>query len=268
MVQDNKRKRYKKQTFDGGGSTTVLIATYKKPEVLKKCVKSLVNNAGIGFNLWIWDNSKKNVGLNAYAEMAEDVETEHVVLVDEDIIRFPKDWLKDQLNAFYDIFKTTADGKVYEWSYWGALGLNVVQDKHTNGALWPDFFKKSKLAQGRRWKFRVGRRIPQTCLMIHRDTIKKLGGLPFDRLNKFYSFDGMLAQAIDQLRMAQGIVQEIKIYHASGPYYNREYENVWQEKQNGQTIKEAEELYQRQDKSLNFGDNASVEWPKDDSWSN
>ena len=268
MVQNQKTKRYKKQKINGGGTVTVLVVTYKKPKILKKCLTSLVKNAGIPFNLWLWDNSRKNIGLNAYAEMAEDLETEYVVTVDEDVIHFPKDWLKDQLDAFTDIFKTNFNGKAYEWPYWGWLGLNVVRDKKTNGALWPEFFKQTKLVQGKRWKFRVGHRIPQTCAMMQRDTLKALGGFPYDRLNTFYSFDGEVSHAVDKLRMAQGILEEVKIYHASGPYYNREHEEIWKEKHNGQTIKEAEALYRKRDKSLNFGDNALLEFPKDDSWSN
>lgn len=229
-----------------------MISTYKKSEVLKECLKYLIKNAGIPFNLWVWDNGKgKNIGLNAYAEMAENVKTDYIVTVDEDVIWFPKNWLKNQLDAFYDIFDTNVKGKKYEWNYWGWLGLNVIQDRYTNGALWPDFFKQTKVVQGKRWRFRVGRRIPQTCAMIHRKTLEGLGGFPYDRLNKFYSFDGELSWRIDKLKMAQGILEDIKIYHASGPYYNRKYEKIWIEK-TGETIKESERKYMKADKSLRF----------------
>lgn len=219
-------------------------------------MESLVKNAGVPFSLWIWDNGVgRNIGLNAYADMAEKTKTDHIVTVDEDVVEFPKNWLKDLLSAFYDVppIKKFKTGEIWQPPYWGWLGLMPIQDKYTNGALWPEYMERTRVIKSNktRFEYRIGMRIPQTCAMIHKETLKKIGGFAKSVLETFYGMDGETCEKIDRLDMPLGLVDNVKIYHACGPYYNKQYEEVWRESRE-QTIKEAIEQYKCLDQNLKY----------------
>ena len=74
-----------------------MLADYAKPLSI-----SSLKNAGIPFELIIWDNNKKNIGLNAYDKMANLTDKEYLVTLDNDVTWFKRGWLKNLFEAFHD----------------------------------------------------------------------------------------------------------------------------------------------------------------------
>lgn len=236
---------------------SLLTATYKRPDMLRQCLKKGGLNAGMEFEWLIYDNAKqKNIGLNAYAELAKKAKGEYLVTIDEDVIKFPKNWL---LKLFTAYTKIVPPGH----KTWGWLGCDTFKDEKTNGALWPDWINDTRLLTGNnkdgQHSFYIDKQIPQTCAIVSREIYDKVGGFPTDE-NKVFPIDARFGRKIDKIGAAQGIYLNVKVYHASGPYFYKKYPKLWQEKQ-GQTIKQSSKVYFKRDPSLtvyeNFSSNAS-----------
>ena len=129
---------------------SVLLVTHNRLRMLQKCLSSLLDTTeGHDIEILVWDNasddgtrqyldelkrrndvlrvihSRKNVGLNAVALSVRLARGFYLVELDDDVLRFPTDWLPSLLAAFRTIPRA------------GYLAADVVQDDMTNGAKFP-----------------------------------------------------------------------------------------------------------------------------------
>lgn len=257
---------------------SILVATYKRLALFKKCFESATKNPGIeDYEFFIWDNGSgddmyeyltsirdprvrvqlsDNVGSVAYRHMVEKTKGEHIVILDDDVIEFPDNWLKDMITALWDA--------PFPYRVWGMLTANVVQDEKTNGALWPDTlesFKKSgkhyEVVSQKGRKFYTGWTYGGWCAITHRDVYNMTLGFAKEAKSKkteqkfpFFAIDGHYGQQVQALGLPTGIVQNIKVYHAAGPWWNKNYPELWKEKQQGETVQESARKYLERDPTL------------------
>jgi len=111
----------------------------------------------------------------------------------------------------------------------GYLATNVIQDEHTNGAkpsedlYHYDYFDDGKI------KLEVGP-TGGWCFMISRGVYEIIGKLRTFEGRIFYPEDGDYINRIRDNGLRYGLLSDVKVYHASGEYYNKEYKNVYEGK--------------------------------------
>jgi GT2 family glycosyltransferase len=153
---------------------------------------------------------KKNYGLEAYKKLFALVQGEYIVVVDDDVLEFPRPLdsiFTDYMLAFPD---------------YGFLGLNVVQNELTNGAKpGPDQYVEDIRGEKTVERGPTG----GWCACFRRSDYRKLWlRLRFSRLNMKHSEDGFLAVNLKKkLGLHSGIIREAVCFHATGPEYARQY---------------------------------------------
>ncbi|MBN2109286.1 MAG: glycosyltransferase family 2 protein [Deltaproteobacteria bacterium] len=153
---------------------------------------------------------KRNYGLNAYKKLFRAVSGENIVVVDDDVLEFPKgidSIFSDYMGAFQD---------------YGLLALNVVQNEHTNGAkpesnYYTEDIRKNRIVE----KGPAG----GWCTCFRLKDYKKIR-LRFEltSLSMKQPHDGSLARLFaGKLNLKQGIIKQYYCFHACGPYYAKQY---------------------------------------------
>ncbi len=153
---------------------------------------------------------KKNYGLNAYKKLLGYAKGTYIVIVDDDVLSFPPKvdaTFAEYMQAFPD---------------YGFLALNVIQNEFTNGA--------KPTAENYAEDARNGRVVEQGptggwCSCFRRSDYRKLRlRLLFSKLGMGRGEDNFLANNFERrLRLKSGIIRDAVCFHASGPYYAREY---------------------------------------------
>jgi len=249
---------------------SILVATYKRLDMFKQCYESLVKNPGIDdYELFIWDNGsgkkfhnylrkiekenpnvkvhygKENLGCKVYSLMAEQTNGEHIVFMDDDVIEFPDNWLADLIEAYWDA--------PFPHRVWGMLTTNVVQDDKTNGALWTDKIKEFNSSDlqptatsPNNRNFIMGTTYGGWCAITHRFIYKLAGGFTQGGTDKFFAIDGSYGKAMWKLNLSTAIYKDLKVYHASGPWWNQDYPELWEEKAQKTLAESAKEYLDRE----------------------
>lgn len=208
--------------------------------MLDKCLANGIKKAGMLANWTVYDNAKaKNIGLNAYAYLTARTTGDYIVTVDEDVIDFSENWLLNLWQA-YQLKLPNRE--------WGWLGADTIKNEKTNGALWPDWIEETRILTLGQHEFYIDKQIPQTCAIVSREIYNKVGGFPISK-EKVFNIDAKFGRQIDKAGYAQGIYRNVQVYHACGPYFYRNYPELWQEKQ-GESLKKSEKKYYKRDNSL------------------
>lgn len=212
-----------------------VILTWNRYKFLEKCVENLIESLGTPSNceIIIMDNGstdntrdvlkryqnnklvkvllrEKNYGLNAYKRLFRYAKGEYVVIVDDDVLSFPQK-LDD---IFIDYMQT--------FPHYGFIALNVIQNEFTNGAKPGPEFYTEEIIDGK---------ILQTgptggwCACFRKKEYKKFWlNFTFKNLNMMKSEDGVLAHYFQRkLGLKSGIIKNAACFHASGPYYAKQY---------------------------------------------
>jgi glycosyltransferase involved in cell wall biosynthesis len=177
---------------------------------------------------------KKNYGLNAYKRLFDEGKGDHIVVVDDDVLQFPP---KLDL-VFADYMRTFPD--------YGFIALNVVQNEFTNGAKpGPECYTEDT---------RDGKTIQRGptggwCACFRKSDYQKVRlRLMFSNLSMRRSEDGFLAKNLERkLSLKSGIIKDAVCFHASGPYYAKQYGHLDREieKYSKAGLKSFVEEYQR-----------------------
>ncbi|TDO21420.1 glycosyltransferase family 2 protein [Pedobacter duraquae] len=159
---------------------------------------------------------KKNYGLNAYKKLFGMAKGEYVVIVDDDVLSFPKgldDIFVDYMNAFPD---------------YGFIALNVIQDKFTKGAKPPqenytDDVRGDKIIE----KGPTG----GWCACFRKKQYNKVRlRFIFTNLDMKQSEDGLLSHLmLRRLKLKSGLIKNELCLHACGPHYAKVYGHMERE---------------------------------------
>lgn len=221
---------------------SIVVVTHNREGLFRKCIGSLLQTlTNVSYELIVIDNASsdgtgkfleelqrrneklivinpgQNIGINAKALGFENAKGEFIIGIDDDVIFFPHGWVEMMVNAYKRI------------PGMGYLATNVIQDEHTNGAkpsedlYHYDYFDDGKI------KLEVGP-TGGWCFMISREVYEKIGKLRTFEGRIFYPEDGDYINRIRDNGLRYGLLSDVKVYHASGEYYNKEYKNVYEGK--------------------------------------
>ncbi|MFA6086789.1 glycosyltransferase family 2 protein [Mucilaginibacter sp.] len=212
-----------------------VILTWNRYKFLEKCLEALIESIETpnDCEIIIMDNGstdgtrdvlnryqnnklvkvilrKKNYGLNAYKKLFGHAKGEYVVIVDDDVLTFP-----EKLDTLFIDYMQT-------FTHYGFIALNVIQNEFTNGAKpGPECYTEEI----------IGDKVLQEgptggwCACFRKREYKKLWlKFMFTNLNMRKSEDGVLAQYFQRkLGLKSGIIKNAVCFHATGPYYARQY---------------------------------------------
>lgn len=220
---------------------SIFIVTYNRLEMLKKCYESLLPTLkDINYQLIFWNNNSndgtrefleslsgntrievvnydRNIGTNAKGLAAELCKGEYLVGIDDDVIDFPKNWLKKMFYAYNSI-----PGMAY-------LASDVVQDDKTNGAKFPpDQYDEESFKNG---EITLQHGLTGGwCFMISNKIYERVGKFVFMKNRIFFSEDGDYLNRAITKGYKFGILKDVKVYHATGDFYNIEHSQVFRDK--------------------------------------
>ena len=172
-------------------------------------VETLKKRQANDTNLKVFYN-KKNKGLNEYKKLLNRSKGDYIIIIDDDVIEFPKDFdllMVNYLDSFPDF---------------GFLALDVIQNEHTNGAK-PEQHNYIDIV-------RAGLTISEGeaggwCAILRRKDYSKIRfRFNLSRLNMGKGEDGKLRKLMAaKLNLRFGIMKNINCFHACGPYYSKIY---------------------------------------------
>ncbi len=223
-------KRYDPATMP---EVSIVLVTWNRVRMLREGLASLLATAhGDDYEVIVWNNGSddgtkeyldeiaadhpqvrvvhhpKNVGLNAVALGIKLARGYYIVELDDDVVRFPDDWLAKLLHAFKKVPQI------------GYMAANVVQDEFTNGEKdVPESYAVVDhdgivLEHGVTWGW---------CTMTSLDVLSRVGNFPRRRGKRFFTEDADYVRRCVRAEYTPAILQEVVVYHASGAAMNDKY---------------------------------------------
>jgi GT2 family glycosyltransferase len=217
---------------------SIVLITYNRLPMLRECMRSLLEKTtGDEFEIIVWDNAStdgtreyldelaaahaylrvvhhpENVGLNGVARSVQLARGFYIVEMDDDVVRYPDDWMPDMLHAFKAIPRA------------GYLAANVVQDELTNGNK-PGIENYTAVEYGGivvEQQATVAACTGGWCTMTSLEVLNRVGNFPQRRGRIFFSEDGDYGRRCRAAGMVVGILRDIVVYHACGPAANDRY---------------------------------------------
>ena len=212
---------------------SIVLITYNRLNMLRECMTSLLDKTkGDEFEIIVWDNasrdgtglyldelsaahpylrvihSPKNVGLNGVARSVKLARGYYVVEMDDDVVRFPDDWLPHMLAAFKAVPRA------------GYLAANVVQDELTNGNKpGPEAYEVVD-HEGTVVEYGL---TGGWCTVTSLEVLSRVGNFPQRPRRVFFSEDGDYGRRCRTAGFAVGILRDVVVYHACGPAANDRY---------------------------------------------
>jgi GT2 family glycosyltransferase len=223
-------KRYDPATMP---EVSVLLITWNRLRMLREGLESLLQNThGGNYEIIVWDNGSTdgtkeylddiaatrpelrvhhhpdNVGLNAVALAVGLARGYYIVELDDDVVRFPDDWLSKLLYAFKKVPQI------------GYMAANVVQDEFTTGEKdIPEGYTVVDydgvvLEHGATWGW---------CSMTSLEVLSRIGNFPRRRGRLNFTEDEDYVRRCLRAGYTPAILQEVVVYHASGAAMNDHY---------------------------------------------
>ena len=250
----------------------IVMLSYNRPLFLKESIPSLLKHPGLDNYVFIvWDNgsnqetvdllqelqkeyefglflNNKNIGQQAYSALMElDIikASDYFIWVEDDMIWFQQDWLKNLVTAFETKPYITDKGrKMGAKEEWGALATNVLVDKVNNGGMWRKRFEKMIELEVNNIHFWANVRAGAGAIIFKTKKLQEMKEI----LRKTTKFSGMLCNILQRYNdeiYPMGHIRDTYIYHAASPFFNRLYPEVWETKQSGETILQASKKYEK-----------------------
>jgi GT2 family glycosyltransferase len=223
-------KRYDPETMP---EVSIMLITWNRLRMMREGLLSLLEKTkGVNYEVIAWDNGSsdgtaefldgiaakhpqvrvihhpENVGLNGVALSVKAARGYYVIKMDDDVMRFPDDWLPKQLHAFKQL------------PHIGYLAANVVQDDLTKGEKEPPEnytvvdYDGIVLEHGPTWGW---------CTMTSLDVLSRVGNFPRRRGRKWFGEDLEYVRRCLRAGYKPAILQDVVVYHASGPAMNEKY---------------------------------------------
>lgn len=216
---------------------SIVILTYNKINALKLCLSSLLQTLDkVNKEIIIWNNnsddgtleylqgfeqahpfikivnSKENIGNNAKSKLVELAKGDFIIGVDDDVISFPDSWVEEMVCAYKSV------------PFMGYLAADVVQDEKTNGAKYTESYYSEKDYFDGKIIIQYGP-VGGWCFMISREVYNEVGKLLTVMNRKFIFEDGDYQLRASHSGYKSGILKNLKVYHATGEYYNESLGN-------------------------------------------
>jgi GT2 family glycosyltransferase len=223
-------RRYDPQTMP---EVSILLITWNRLRMLREGLGSLLETThGDDYEIVVWNNGSndgtkeyldevaaahpqvrvinhpENVGLNAVALAVKEARGYYLVELDDDVVRFPDDWLSKLLNAFKRVPQI------------GYMAANVIQNESTTGEKdIPENYDVVDydgvvLEHGPTWGW---------CSMTSLEVLSKVGNFPRRRGRLNFTEDEDYVRRCLGAGYTPAILQEVVVFHASGAAMNDKY---------------------------------------------
>jgi GT2 family glycosyltransferase len=232
----------------------VVIAAFNRVHLLRQCVERVALRASEATReILIWDNasdaetaayldsltdprvrvvhSPENIGQNAYAHAFPLTRADHLVQLDDDVIEAPPAWDAVLLDAFVRLPSI------------GYLATNIVDDGHsiacdilyreTRHLYTPRVVNGVRILAGPTGGW---------CTMTSREIHDRAGGYAVSRDDVYWLADEAYIKRIQKLGYEAAILEELKVFHANGPYYSEDFpekQRYWNSHVRAQARKDA-----------------------------
>ena len=212
-----------------------VILTWNRPKFLELCLEALIGSISdpAQCEIVVMDNGstdstpallkqyadrslvrtitrRKNYGINSYKKLFGAVKGEYVVIVDDDVLKFPPD-----LDQLFLQYMATFTG-------YGLIALNVVQNEFTDGSKpGPEQYTEETIGDK---TIQLGPTGGWCACFRRRDYLRLWPWRWLVNLDMKRSEDGFLVELFDRrLGLKSGIIRDHLCFHASGPYYAKMY---------------------------------------------
>jgi GT2 family glycosyltransferase len=213
----------------------IVVLAYNRLHLLRQCVENvLLRTSEATREILIWDNasdaetvsyldsltdprirvvhSPENLGQNGYVYAFPLTSSDHLIQVDDDVIDAPRGWDA----ALLDAFERLPDV--------GYLATNIFDDGHSRAA---EIFYRSdrhlytshEVAGVRLLEGPTG----GWCSMTSRELHDRVGGYSENKKSVFWLADEDYIHKLQKLGYRRAILEDVKVFHASGPYYSEEF---------------------------------------------
>jgi GT2 family glycosyltransferase len=223
-------RRYDPETMP---EVSILLITWNRLRMLREGLGSLLETThGDNYEVIVWNNGSndgtkeyldeiaaahpqvrvvnhpENVGLNAVALAVKQACGYYIVELDDDVVRFPDDWLSKLLGAFKKVPQI------------GYMATNVIQNESTTGekdipsAYTMVDYDGVVLEHGPTWGW---------CSMTSLKVLSKVGNFPRRRGRLNFTEDEDYVRRCLRAGYTPAILQEVVVFHASGAAMNDKY---------------------------------------------
>lgn len=222
---------------------TVAMVSYKRPKLRNEAIKAIHRKPGLPFEFLHWKNDKQNLGMDALRFLFEKAQGKYFVVVEDDMIWFQDNWLKNLVEAFEQKPGVPPEGlKMGVKDEWGCLATNCLTDDVNNGGMWPELRDNMYEYEVNGITYQANIYAGGGAIIYNHDVLEGLGGI-WDRSPHLNGTIHRLHYVYQWHQYPTAILRDTYIYHAASPYWNELYRKVWEEKQDGQTIENAKQIY-------------------------
>jgi GT2 family glycosyltransferase/glycosyltransferase involved in cell wall biosynthesis len=210
---------------------SIIVLTWNRARMLEKCLASLFSNLSNRdeCEIIIGDNGSSddtasvidrfsvdarvcfstNQGINGYRELFDRARGEFIICIDDDVLELPPSFER----CFDEYFAAYPD--------YGMLGLDVVQNEHTNGAKpGREYYHATDIRGSKAIEegYVIG-----CCFCVRKELFNSVGGFGDVALTVRIAHDASLYRHITAAGQRTGIISGVRCFHANGPYYSAEY---------------------------------------------
>lgn len=224
------------------GPVAIVVLTCNRKHLLEQCVENvLLKTSPLTTEIVIWDNAStddtaaylsgleddrikvvrhdRNIGQNAYARAFRLTTAPYMIEVDDDIIEAPAAWDATLVDAFRRLPQI------------GFLAANLVDNPHdtTSTIMYhrdAHLYAYEDVNGVRLKRGPVG----GGCSLTSRELYDRVGGFRESKRHVFWLEDAAYIADIEKLGYGAAYLDELKVFHAGGPYYARsspEKERYW-----------------------------------------
>ncbi len=236
-------RRYPQGSGYEGELVSIFVVTHNRLSMVRRCLDALLPTLdGINWELIVWDNNStdgsreylqqlqtdgrmrvvhhpENIGTNAKGKAAELCTGDFIIGIDDDVIQFPAGWVQDMVYAYKNI------------PAMGYLATNVLQDNLTDGAKQPQHLYRIESYDTGRLALEVGP-TGGWCFLLSRDIYNTVGPLRVEKDRIFFMEDANYVNRAIDMGFKHGILQNVRVYHATGRAHNEEFDTVFAKKMN------------------------------------
>lgn len=239
-----------------GETVSLFIITHNRREFTEQCINALLPTLkNINYELIVWDNNSadgtkeylkslegkeniriilhpENIGTNAKGKAAGLCKGDYIFGIDDDVLSFPDNWAEKMITAYKSVPRL------------GYLSTDVIQNENTTGAKPPEELYTNVTLNNGEIIIQYGP-AGGWCFLISREIFNKVGNFADIKGRIFFSEDGDYLNRLKNHGYKYGILKDLKVFHATGDIYNKNYMNVFNEKMKDYTENKAEEYHKK-----------------------
>ena len=210
-----------------GPVASIVLVTFNRLGMLQRCLSAVLANSGeVDYELIVWDNastdgtgeyldsvaalharvrvvhSPQNIGLNAVARGVRLARGAYIVEMDDDVVEVPPGWLAEMMRCFDQVPQA------------GYLAADESRKETTSGA---------RSTSDHCWTIDYGDGVVIEvgwtggwCTITSRAVIDLVGNFKEMPGRVFFEEDGDFVLRCMRKRLVVGVVQSVKVYHATG----------------------------------------------------